>query len=185
MEYEDTISYEATLISNRNAASRPIDIVFESKTTTKSTGDAVNTYYTHPAFTFDNKELDGIWVGKYSTSAGIDIRGYKLPTIIPNVEATSSIDISSAVNKAQYISLGYYKEELKGNNVIYTRVKPCDSDRTDCVNLYGFRNSGDVHIIKNSEWGAVAYLTNSKYGIKPAARLILKRTADFCFLREN
>ena len=162
---EDTISYEATLISNRNAASRPIDIVFESKTTTKSTGDAVNTYYTHPAFTFDNKELDGIWVGKYSTSAGIDIRGYKLPTIIPNVVATSSIDISSAVNKAQYISLGYYKEELKKNNVIYTRVKPCNSNRTDCVNLYGFRNSGDVHIIKNSEWGAVAYLTNSKYGI--------------------
>ena len=162
---EDTISYEATLISNRNAASRPIDIVFESKTTTKSTGDAVNTYYTHPAFTFGNKELDGIWVGKYSTSAGININGYKLPTIIPNVVATSSIDISSAVHKAQYISLGYYKEYLKRNNVIIIRVKPCNSNTTDCVNLYGFRNSGDVHLLKNSEWGAVAYLTNSKYGI--------------------
>ena len=104
-------------------------------------------------------------MGKYSTSAGININGYKLPTIIPNVVATSSIDISSAVHKAQYISLGYYKEYLKRNNVIYIRVKPCNFNTTDCVNLYGFRNSGDVHIIKNSEWGAVAYLTNSKYGI--------------------
>ena len=32
-------------------------------------------------------------------------------------------------------------------------------------NLYNFLSSVDTHMIKNSEWGAVAYLSNSKYGL--------------------
>ena len=31
-------------------------------------------------------------------------------------------------------------------------------------NSYGFSTSTDTHMIKNSEWGAVAYLSHSKYG---------------------
>ena len=31
-------------------------------------------------------------------------------------------------------------------------------------NQYGFSTSTDTHMIKNSEWGAVAYLSHSKYG---------------------
>ena len=35
---------------------------------------------------------------------------------------------------------------------------------TDYVAWYGLNNSTDTHMIKNSEWGAVAYLSHSKYG---------------------
>ena len=31
-------------------------------------------------------------------------------------------------------------------------------------NQYGFITTTDTHMIKNSEWGAVAYLSHSKYG---------------------
>ena len=31
-------------------------------------------------------------------------------------------------------------------------------------NRYGFNNTTDTHMIKNSEWGIVAYLSQSKYG---------------------
>ena len=70
-----------------------IDVVFENKTastgiakcTTSEIGvetcqnKANGNYYTHPAFTFGNQELTGIWVGKFETT-GNDIT----PTIKPN-----------------------------------------------------------------------------------------------------
>ena len=34
----------------------------------------------------------------------------------------------------------------------------------DSSNQYGFSTNTDTHMIKNSEWGAVAYLSHSKYG---------------------
>ena len=35
----------------------------------------------------------------------------------------------------------------------------------DSENKYGFNLTDDTHMIKNIEWGAVAYLSHSKYGI--------------------
>ena len=35
----------------------------------------------------------------------------------------------------------------------------------DSGNIYGFITNVDTHMIKNSEWGSIAYLSNSKYGI--------------------
>ena len=54
---------------------REIKVEFESKNS-KSSGDAVNSYLTHPAFTFGGKELSGIWIGKFEisgTATGDDI----------------------------------------------------------------------------------------------------------------
>jgi len=34
----------------------------------------------------------------------------------------------------------------------------------DNSNAYGFNTNDDIHMIKNMEWGAVAYLSHSKYG---------------------
>ena len=31
-------------------------------------------------------------------------------------------------------------------------------------NPYGLTSGSEAHLMKNSEWGAVAYLTQSKYG---------------------
>ena len=36
---------------------------------------------------------------------------------------------------------------------------------TEVGNIYGLSSDTDSHMMKNSEWGAIAYLTQSKYGV--------------------
>ncbi|MGE5456451.1 MAG: prepilin-type N-terminal cleavage/methylation domain-containing protein [Ignavibacteriales bacterium] len=113
---------------------RSINIVFESKTTVKSTGNAVGTNYkTHPAFTLGSAEVNGMWVGKFETTGTI-----ASPTILPNVTSLRS----------QTIKAMYDSSRAMQNNV-----------------TYGFNTDGNIHMAKDNEWGAVAYLSHSKYGI--------------------
>jgi prepilin-type N-terminal cleavage/methylation domain-containing protein len=42
-----------------------VNIVFESYSNAKSNGTQIGQWLTHPAFTYNGKELSGIWVGKY------------------------------------------------------------------------------------------------------------------------
>ena len=115
-----------------------------SETCTGSNGD----YYTHPAFTFGDNELTGFWIGKFEISSSdpsaTDGGGNttSLTTkIIPNVVSWRSNPVSN-----------FWK-------VIY--------DMQASSNIYGLptdRTNIDSHMLTNMEWGAVAYLTNSKYG---------------------
>ena len=57
-----------------------IDIAFEDKNSSKSTGTTVGSYRTHPAFTFGDTELNGIWVGKFETTGNATT-----PMIKPNM----------------------------------------------------------------------------------------------------
>ena len=109
-----------------------IDIVFESANVNKSTGTQVGSYITHPAFTFGDIELDGIWVGKFETTGTASN-----PTILPNVSSLESQKVSVQFATAQ---------KLGGTS-------------------YGVSSSSDSHMMKNSEWGAAAYLSHSKYGV--------------------
>ncbi|MFA5407467.1 MAG: hypothetical protein WC343_01700, partial [Bacilli bacterium] len=79
---------------------REVKVSFETKYTAKSTGDAVSSYYTHPAFTFGTEELNGIWVGKFETTGSITA-----PTIKPNVQS-----IVSQTVKAMYDSIKTYMQ---------------------------------------------------------------------------
>ncbi len=115
-----------------------------SETCTGSNGD----YYTHPAFTFGSDELTGFWMCKFEISSSdpsaTDGGGNttSLTTkIIPNVVSWRSNPVSN-----------FWK-------VIY--------DMQASSNIYGLptdRTNIDSHMLTNMEWGAVAYLTNSKYG---------------------
>ena len=108
-----------------------IKIVFESKSTSKSTGNVVGSYLTHPAFTLGTEELDGIWVAKYETSGSTtDIN------ILPNVESLRNINVKTMFDLA-----------------------------------YNYERTMDSHMMKNTEWGAVAYLSHSKYGINSEIRI--------------
>ena len=57
-----------------------IQVTFEGKNVTKSSGTANGEWLTHPAFTFGTNELKGIWVGKFSTTGSAET-----PTIKPNI----------------------------------------------------------------------------------------------------
>ena len=121
-----------------------INIVFESKNTTVSNGDENGEWLTHPAFTsFDTA---GIWVGKYETS-------YNEETYTDNTKfLTSNPNYTAATS---------------GTNMI---IKPNVRSLTNKTVSQFYTMSREVnrslnsHLMKNSEWGAVAYLTYSNYG---------------------
>lgn len=112
-----------------------INIIFESTERPKANGNKNGEYLTHPAFTFGDTELSGIWIGKFEMTGTTD-----LVTIKPNLKSLVNINISTMFNLSRSFS-------------------------TTSSSTYGL-NSNDVdsHMMKNMDWGAVAYLTNSKYG---------------------
>ena len=125
-------------------------------------------YVVHPAFTADTslggvgEEITGFWVGKFESSnsespknnVGINSsstddvlygRGNKTDvTIRPSVTSWRAIDVNS----------------------IYTA---CDNMNSD-GNIHGFGTDTDTTMMKNSQWGAVAYLAQSDYGNKQVTK---------------
>ena len=115
-----------------------------AETCTGNNGD----YYTHPAFTFGTDELRGFWISKFeisssnptATNGGGNVTNLTVRSL-PNVNSWRSItvrNISTVIQNMQTSS-----------------------------NIYGLstsRTNTDSHMLTNFEWGAVAYLTNSKYG---------------------
>ncbi len=57
-----------------------IEINFVSINSEKKNVNEIDLYYTHPAFTFDNNELDGIWFAKFEITVSINY-----PTFKPNI----------------------------------------------------------------------------------------------------
>ncbi|MDD3453847.1 MAG: hypothetical protein PHN42_06215, partial [Bacilli bacterium] len=120
-----------------------IEIVFENKTTAISNGTNNGEYLTHPAFTSFN--TNGIWVGKYET-------GYLGAT------STATAQITSADQTKIIIKPNVYSWR---NNTIYNMF----------VSSYNYNRTLDSHMMKNTEWGAVAYLSHSIYGINSEINL--------------
>ena len=129
--------YKYQLWNAANGSSNPqmINITFESKATAKSYGANNGEYLTHPAFTFGDSELNGIWVGKFETSGTTTN-----PTILPNKQSLTNININTMFNTSRNIENSFFAN-------------------------YGIDASSiDTHMMKNMEWGAVAYLSSSIYG---------------------
>ena len=108
----------------------------------KSGNCEVGDYMTHPAFISMN--ATGLWVGKFET-------GYKgsidMVTAQKNVVEPGSVQIKSNVNSWRGINVA---------NAFYTS--------------YDYKREMDSHMMKNTEWGAVAYLSHSKYGSMSSVR---------------
>lgn len=114
---------------------KTINIEFENSVAEKSLGISNGEFLTHPAFTFGDTELSGFWVGKFETGGTID-----QILIKPNVSSLRNVKVSDMFISAREI-------EKDGN-------------------IYGVKaDEVDTHMMKNSEWGAVAYLSHSQYGI--------------------
>ena len=102
-------------------------------------------YIPHPAFTNEGNngfgELKGIWVGKFESSSSTPTAtngGGNVTTldvkIVPNVPSWRVIQVSNIFTVCQVFA---------ANNSL---------------------SNIDSHMMKNTEWGAVAYLTHSRYG---------------------
>ena len=121
-----------------------INIVFESKNTTVSNGTQNGEWLTHPAFTSFN--TNGIWVGKYETSYDEETYTDSSKFLTTNPNYTSATNASNIIIKPNIRSLTY-----KTVSEFYTLGREVNE-------------SLNSHMMKNSEWGAVVYLTYSLYG---------------------
>ncbi len=122
---------------------KEIQIEFETNAVEASTGSAKGEWLTHPAFT--NFDVNGFWVGKYET-------GYKEATTKEEAQV-NSIDSSKVIIKPNVYSWR--------NSTVSNMFKTA----------YNYERNLDSHMMKNTEWGAVAYLSHSKYGINTEVRI--------------
>ena len=134
--------YQIWSIDNgtKSGEEQTIEIIFEDKNSI-STGTQVGEYLTHPAFWWDN-DSDGVR-DEGEELSGIWVGKFETtgsassPTIFPDVSSLRSQKVSTQFATAQ----------LLGGST------------------YGVTTNADSHMMKNSEWGAAAYLSHSKYGI--------------------
>ena len=124
-----------------------IDVQLEDTSTSKSTGTQNGQWLTHPAFTFGGQELEGFWMAKFET-------GYKDATTTAEAEV-NMIDPSKIIVKP-----GVYSWRGIQTVNMYKNAQGVG----ESGNLYGFTRNEDPHLTKNMEWGAMTYLTYSKYG---------------------
>lgn len=130
------------------------DIKFVGKNTTEFgsgqyTGNTPKNYFTPSSFCWGdtcddkatrkdagNRELSGIWIAKFEMTGTID-------------------DISSLPSR----------ESLRNQNLadFFRGIQNTMNGTSGGAN-YGFSGTYDTHMIKNTEWGAFTYLSQSKYG---------------------
>jgi len=125
------------LTETQEGKEQAIEIVFEDKNKTPSTGTTKDSWLTHPAFT--SFDVNGIWVGKFEL-------GYKDAT------STETAQISSNDSAKVIVKPNVYS--WRSNTL-----------RNFFEAMYEYQRTLDSHMMKNTEWGAVAYLAHSKYGI--------------------
>ena len=107
-----------------------------------------NKYTNHPAFTFGSTELTGIWVAKFEASG-----------------TTTAVDFKPNIASLRSQTVG----------ILFTAARNMETNTR-----YGWGTSGnniDTHMMKNSEWGAVAYLSQSTYGKN--AEIWINPSSDF------
>ena len=138
------LTQTGTLVDNQLASkAQEIEVIFENKNVSVSNGNSVGSWLTHPAFTSFN--MNGMWVGKFET-------GYKGSTNTESAEVNEikpgSVQIKPNVNSWRGIQVA---------NAFYSS--------------YDYKRDYNSHMMKNTEWGSVAYLQHSKYGSMSSVRI--------------
>ena len=101
-------------------------------------------WMTHPAFlAFPNTK--GLWVGKFET-------GYK--------GATSTTTAQHNINNSKQVI-------IKPNVYSWRSIQVSNAYQTS----FGYKRELESHMMKNTEWGAVAYLQQSLYGSHESVRI--------------
>ena len=119
----------------------------------KGRPSAQGTWATHPAFTFGTKELNGIWFAKFEATGSV-----QQPTVLPNEK-----HINSNTNGVGKIEIRAFYEIAKSLGVK-------DLANTAGMALAGVTSNNNnlarysSHLVNNTDWGAVTYLSASNYG---------------------
>jgi len=142
-DFENSIVPKYEYNSNINTNAQSFDIRF---TRTSETS--------HDAFIFGDDELSGLWVGKFEPSH---------PTLSNVTEGNLLGCMNEICENAKGIEILPNKVSLRNNNV--SNFFYAGRSLEQVGNNYGLvANEIDTHMMKNNEWGAVAYLTYSEFG---------------------
>ncbi len=161
--------------------------------------DTTTGYTVHPAFTNEtqinfrnggwDKEITGIWVAKFQ--AGYASGNNNAPIKASSVYYTQELTwVSTTENGTEWEGLYSARNWLDGiygdketaikyptfqgktymiNAITHGEAYAIAQAMNENGNIYGFSNDSDVHLMKNSEWGACTYLSQSQYGLNGKA----------------
>ncbi|MDR1197071.1 MAG: hypothetical protein LBL08_02245, partial [Candidatus Nomurabacteria bacterium] len=134
------------------------NIQFENKNTPnyqKAIPEQNNDWATHPAFSFGDEddptptELNGLWVAKFEATGTATA-----PTVKPNTTALTYQTIGAQFGTS--INISQNPDGAAGGNTITAQ-----NAGQNTHNLTGRTQS---RMLRNTDWGAVAYLATSSYG---------------------
>ena len=121
--------------------------------------DTKATKIVHPAFTLGNRELTGIWVAKFEASG-------------TNQDGKAVGNASASSSNEQYAPDQTTIAKSLPNVVSWRHITVGESEYQSMAiagankDKYGI-DYASSHLMKNDEWGAVAYLSYSQYGNVP------------------
>ena len=152
----------------KNATSKQlINIEFENKNTTKSNSTTKGEWLTHPAFTFGEEELNGIWVGKFELTGDTDN-----PTIKPNVTNLTNQKVSTLFTTTQKLStnssmlkniewgsITYLTTSIYGQGLAEVRINNSKTTITGCAS--SIENGSAYSGCENAYNTAIGYLAST------------------------
>lgn len=143
--------FQYQLFNVSNKLSKPDTIQIQFTTENKDDPKQNGTWYTHPAFSTNTEEYHGFWVSKFQNSAGKE----------------SSCYLTKEVSSCNIKNLNLYSLPNSNSitNVSISTASLMSNSMVERNNIYGLNSDSSAHVLTNLEWGAIAYLTNSKYGV--------------------
>ena len=128
--------------------------------TTDESTDTSKTAIVHPAFNLGGTELNGFWVAKFEASG-------------TNKDGNAVGNASSSSSAQQYAPDSTTIAKSLPNKISWRHISIGESEKrsmdiaTTSKSSFGLTSGANTHLIKNSEWGAVAYLCYSECGSVP------------------
>ena len=142
--YIPRYKYKLFNTNNESIDEQMIEIEFQNNMHEKANGTNNGEWLTHPAFTFGDTELNGFWVAKFEPSISSG--------------TLSCTDENCNVSNLRVLPNSYSVVDMKLGNQFYST--------RSMENYFNLNtNQVDTHMMKNMEWGAVAYLSSSIYGL--------------------
>ena len=138
---------------------------YEVATSGVASGGAMKNFVVEPAFDYGDKKLEGLWIGKFESShtgcttdmatGQATFTGNEIMQVKPSVTSWRNISIGDAFTTCLNMNKASNPYGLSSND-----------------------NIVDPHMVKNTEWGAVAYLSKSKYG-KETEEIFINNSSDY------
>ena len=113
----------------------------------------------HPGFTLGNSQITGIWGAKFEAS------GLNGTQAVGNASSGSSAPVEPAEDGSTYVRI--LPSQISWRHITIGESEYQSMKMSTNTEKYGWTIAVNSHLMKNSEWGAVAYLCYSKYGSVP------------------